>query len=131
MSRLTLLAMCLCAILAIAFASPLPSNTTVDQSTGSYSGIATYFDVGLGACGHTDTNADHIVALGLKHYRGNCNKMIHITNTKNGKTATAKVRDLCESCGLGAGTNIDLAPSVFSSIGAMVLGELDVQWYFM
>jgi hypothetical protein len=25
----------------------------------------------------------------------------------------------------------DLAPSVFSNIGAMVLGELDVHWYFM
>jgi hypothetical protein len=24
----------------------------------------------------------------------------------------------------------DLAPSVFSHIGAMVLGELDVDWYF-
>jgi hypothetical protein len=24
---------------------------------------ATYFDVGLGACGHTDKNADHIVAV--------------------------------------------------------------------
>ena len=81
MSRLTLLSMFFCAILAIAFASPLPSNTTVEQ--GSYSGIvslcfaltscahwltctnlqATYFEVGLGACGHTDSNGEHIVAV--------------------------------------------------------------------
>ena len=37
--------------------------------------------------------------MGLNHYRGKCNEMIHVTNTDNGKTVTAKIRDLCESCG--------------------------------
>ena len=32
--------------------------------------------------------------------------MIHVTNTKNGKTVTAKVRDLCESCSHGTGNNV-------------------------
>jgi len=39
MSRLTLLLMSFCAILAIAFASPLPSNATAEQSKGGYAGI--------------------------------------------------------------------------------------------
>lgn len=84
----------------------------------------TWFDVGLGACGDTDTNSAKIVAISSKIYGtgGNCNQVrslrspakaadcadlfppsrsqwMQITNTANGKTAYGKVRDECPGCG--------------------------------
>ena len=36
--------------------------------------------------------------MGENHYKGSCNRWIHVKNTDNGKTVTAKIRDLCVSC---------------------------------
>ena len=86
MSALAFIFISLCAIITITFASPLPFNATAvataqlakrTDHTGKVSSFcflsltdgslydlqATYFDVGLGACGHVDSNNDHIVAV--------------------------------------------------------------------
>ncbi|KIM89189.1 hypothetical protein PILCRDRAFT_813101 [Piloderma croceum F 1598] len=133
MSRLALLCMFLCTIFAITFASPLPFNATATATaelakrTNHY-GTATYFDAGLGACGYHDTGSDHIVAMGINHYKGYCNRWIQVTNTDNGKTVTAKIRDLCESC--ADSNRIDMSTSAFSAIGAKSEGVLNVVWHY-
>jgi hypothetical protein len=84
--------------------------------------------------------------MGLNHYKGYCNRWIHVTNTDNGKTVTAKIRDLCESCkdsnriGMPLYPQfcmttliilyLDLSPSAFSQIGAKSKGVLNVKWHY-
>jgi hypothetical protein len=88
---------------------------------------ATWYNVGLGACGYTDKNSDAVVALAQPNWGGgsHCNQVrstpflagfcdtlglitlslgqkIQITNPKNGKVSTATVRDLCPGCGSGS-----------------------------
>jgi len=135
MPRVALLLLSLCAIFATIFAFPVNHdldhlelfNATSKRSI--YAGTSTYYYVGLGACGYQDVDSSHIVALGQNHYTGSCNRWIHVLNTSNGKTVTAQVRDLCESC-----TNsdrIDLSPSAFQTIGPESEGVLPVQWYYI
>jgi hypothetical protein len=86
--------------------------------------------------------------LGENHFKGFCNKWIHVTNTQTGKSITAKVRDECVSC---KGTNnigmflctsdiaaifmilmlaSDLSPSAFDAIGPKAQGVLPVVWHY-
>lgn len=87
---------------------------------------ATWFNVGLGACGYQNKDSDYIVALAQPDWdnKSHCNKVrstpffagfggtsdivtlslaqkLQITNPKNGRTKTATVRDLCPSCPSG------------------------------
>lgn len=77
---------------------------------------ATYFDAGLGACGHTDNNNVPLVALSTKIYNKKlCNQVsvlsrsvpatsqiapqiVEIKYPKTGKTAKVPVRDACPGC---------------------------------
>jgi hypothetical protein len=86
--------------------------------------------------------------MGINHYKGYCNRWIHVTNTDNGKTVTAKIRDLCESCAdsnrIGEllcfvfylqGMTLmilasDMSTSAFSAIGAESKGVLNVVWHY-
>ncbi|KAI0786875.1 Non-catalytic module family EXPN protein [Abortiporus biennis] len=95
-----------------------------------HTGRGTWFDVGLGACGFTDVDSSHIVAISHEVYGsgGNCNQWMHITNNANGKSVYALTRDECMGCG---SNDVDLSPSAFSSIGNLDTGVLDVTWHYM
>ena len=56
--------------------------------------------MGLGACGYTNVNSDHIVAISHDIYGdgGNCNQWMEVTNDANGKTVYVQTRDECMSC---------------------------------
>ncbi|KAJ1309514.1 hypothetical protein OPQ81_006288 [Rhizoctonia solani] len=90
-------------------------------------GTATWFNTGLGACGKVSNDNQLIVALGPGAYQNGkmCGKTITIKNTKNGKSTTAKVMDLCPSCG---GNNLDLSPAAFKKLGSLSTGVLNVSW---
>lgn len=96
-----------------------------DASAASYSGQMTYFNPGLGACGQTNTDSDAVAAVSSAVYNsgGACNKVATIHY--NGKTATARVVDLCPSCATG---NIDVSPSVFQDLSPLSAGRVDVTW---
>jgi len=112
-------------------ASPVPSNATEGalEKRATYHGKATYFTPGLGACGYHDGSNDMILAISGAIYGkgGNCNKLITITNTANGKTAVAKTRDMCPTCPSG---NLDLSPAVFKKLGTLDKGVLPISWHF-
>ncbi|GFZ50494.1 hypothetical protein JCM24511_08251 [Saitozyma sp. JCM 24511] len=116
------------ALSTLAIAAPAPAAEVKRQSN---SGQATYFEVGLGACGWTNTDSDSIVALNAAQYSGgaDCGKSITITNTDNGQTATATIVDECPGCGSGS---LDLSPSLFSTLtnGDMGLGVFPITWSF-
>jgi hypothetical protein len=107
------------------FSAPLAENST---PKGDSSGRGTWFDVGLGACGHTSVNSDFIVALPASNYDGgsHCGDKIKITS--NGKSQYATVEDLCPSCAEGA---LDMSPSLFEYFASLGTGVISVQWEFV
>ncbi|OCF37339.1 hypothetical protein I317_06959 [Kwoniella heveanensis CBS 569] len=100
----------------------------------THDGQATYFNVGLGACGWTNVDSDYIVAVnseqyGLNGYGGNCGQWLTITNTDNGKSVKAYVADECPTCSWGS---LDLSPKVFSDLtdGNFDLGVFPISWHY-
>ncbi|EJT98753.1 hypothetical protein DACRYDRAFT_24322 [Dacryopinax primogenitus] len=103
-----------------AHAYPVYTTEVVDPNT-AISGRATWFYVGLGACGYTDTDLDWIVALNEPQYTGSaCNRFLVVENTQSGATAVAKVRDMCPGCAEGS---LDMSPDLFKAISTEGLGE--------
>ncbi|KAG8716206.1 hypothetical protein FRC11_007380 [Ceratobasidium sp. 423] len=92
-------------------------------------GKATWFNTGLGACGKVSNDKQLIVALGPGAYQNGkmCGKTITIKNTKNNMSTTAKVMDLCPTCG---SNNLDLSPAAFAKLGSLSTGVLSVSWNF-
>jgi len=104
---------------------------TLATSATVHSGTATWFEVGLGACGYTDQDSDFIVALAQPDWgnKANCNKKLQITNSKNGRVKTATVRDLCPSCPSG---NLDLSPGLFVALADdLDLGVFTMTWKYV
>jgi len=129
MLRLTVLAAAVCVFSTAAFSSPVSGTANIGKR--EYSGQATWFDVGLGACGITNTNDQLVVALSSLIYDGGeyCFTNIQITNTANGVTQTGEVVDKCPGCGE---YDIDLSPSLFEALGAdLSQGVIQVEWEFV
>ncbi|KAJ3506518.1 hypothetical protein NLJ89_g6822 [Agrocybe chaxingu] len=98
----------------------------------AYWGRATWYYDGVGACGGWNMNADYVVALAPSEYYnngGHCNKMIRDTRRiDQGRSITAKVVDLCPSCGSGA---IDLSLAAFQALAPLEMGVINVEWDFI
>ncbi|KAG2123347.1 RlpA-like double-psi beta-barrel-protein domain-containing protein-containing protein [Suillus cothurnatus] len=133
MYRLTTVLITLCTILFTVLAAPLRLDGTATMSLEkriTHTGEGTWFEVGTGACGYTDTDDDPIVAISTGIYGdgGNCNQWIYITNTDNGQSAYGKTRDECESCDSGS---LDMSPSLFEELSTLDTGEIPISWHFM
>ncbi|KAJ1034999.1 hypothetical protein NDA18_000604 [Ustilago nuda] len=109
------------------------NNTSAwsSQATwGHYSGQATYYAPGLGACGWRNGEADYIVAISASLFdsfgRDNPNKNAacghKIAATYGGKTITVSVADRCVSCALG---DLDFTSTGFSQFADKSQGRLD------
>ncbi|KIY46512.1 hypothetical protein FISHEDRAFT_47203, partial [Fistulina hepatica ATCC 64428] len=94
----------------------------------TYSGQATYFEVGLGACGWTSVDSDHIVALATPDYDGgaHCGATVSISDS-SGTSATATVADECPSCSSG---DLDMSPSLFQVFEDLSVGVFPITWSF-
>jgi hypothetical protein len=112
--------------------SSAPAATTSAASGGvsggmaasgtEYSGELTWYDVGLGACGFTNVDGDHIVAISHtifdSYSTGNpntnplCGKYVSIQG-KDGQTHQAKVVDRCVGCVEG---DLDLSHEFFNTV---------------
>ncbi|KAI9627353.1 hypothetical protein H4Q26_017451 [Puccinia striiformis f. sp. tritici PST-130] len=108
------------------------NGTPVSQEKGShlalrFTGHATYFAPGTGACGATNSGSDYIVAMNQAQYAGGslCQKTVSIKNEASGKSVQAKVVDKCPGCAFGS---LDLSPTVFSALGDMSAGVLPISW---
>ncbi|KAI1495180.1 RlpA-like double-psi beta-barrel-protein domain-containing protein-containing protein [Biscogniauxia mediterranea] len=113
---------------AVGYAAAAPVASPSSASTGTtFTGDITYYTPGLGACGSTSTDTEHVVALASSQFSGSdpCGKTIEIT--KDGKTTTATVVDKCPSCAEGA---IDVSSTVFESIADLSVGRTTVTWKF-
>ncbi|EST06516.1 Barwin-like endoglucanase [Kalmanozyma brasiliensis GHG001] len=104
-----------------------PSNLTKRGPT--YSGRATYYAAGLGACGGYNSGSDFIVALNAAQY-GNmgqrsswCGRTIAITY--NGNTQYAQVADACPSCPYGG---LDMSEGLFKAFAPTSVGVFQMSW---
>lgn len=97
----------------------------------STTGRATFYDVGLGNCGWTNSGSENVVALNTAQYGSTSQKSSHcgqtITINHNGKSEQATIVDSCPTCPYGA---LDLSKSLFSKLtdGNMGLGETQISW---
>lgn len=98
------------------------------QARKSYSGDATYYDVGLGSCGDTNSDSELVAALsedlmGSGSDSEYCGKSIKIKGESG--SVTVKVVDTCPSCGAG---DIDLSSTAFKKLGELSKGVLPISW---
>ncbi|KAF4611936.1 hypothetical protein D9613_003897 [Agrocybe pediades] len=95
---------------------------------GKFHGRATWYYAGIGACGDWNDDGDHIVALSPIEFAGGtkCGKMIRVHY--QGRSVTARIVDLCPSCGW---TGIDLSTSAFRALAPLDEGVLHAVWEYL
>lgn len=95
------------------------------RGDGSFTGRATYYSTGIGACGHTNTDSEFVVALNANQYDASdwCGKKIKITFGK--KTKTAVIMDKCPGCSFGS---LDMSPALFSYFASLDVGVFYMSW---
>ncbi|SAL99166.1 hypothetical protein [Absidia glauca] len=88
------------------------------------SGDATYYTVGLGSCGKTNSDSEMVVALsGDIMKKSKCGSTIHVKSASG--SVTVKVVDTCPGCGA---SDIDLSPAAFKKLGKLSQGRIHVTW---
>ncbi|KAI9225850.1 MAG: riboflavin-aldehyde forming enzyme, partial [Piptocephalis tieghemiana] len=98
------------------------------------SGQGTYYDVGLGSCGQTNSNSDMVAAMNAPQYDGgagltrragssSCGKKLCVSGPKGQTTVT--VVDKCPGCSSG---DLDLSPSAFNQIADPSQGRVPITW---
>jgi hypothetical protein len=115
-----------------------PQSTAGSPSymTGTQTGQGTWYSTGLGACGITNNDNQHICALSHLLYDtypgytgGNPNNNPlcgrQITVHYGGKSVDLTVTDRCAACLI---TDVDMSPSGFSSIADPGLGRIPIEW---
>ncbi|KAI8969827.1 hypothetical protein BDB01DRAFT_751034 [Pilobolus umbonatus] len=100
-----------------------------------FAGIGTFYDVGSGSCGETDTNTEFVVAMNSIQMKNGvnpnmnplCAHMVYITGSTG--TATAKIVDTCPSCASGS---LDMSPSLFQKVcGTLSIGVCKIKWDYL
>ncbi|CUA71128.1 hypothetical protein RSOLAG22IIIB_09342 [Rhizoctonia solani] len=132
----------------LAGVAALPTNITESaiaarsiNPSGTHVGQLTYFSIGLGACGWTNTDTEWVAAISHELYDnwpgytgGNPNNNPVCTTphtadiTYGGKTIRVGIVDRCEGCALW---DVDLSPSAFQQFAPLASGRLyGATWHF-
>lgn len=110
------------------------ASSTGSGSGQTFSGDATYYSPGLGACGETNTDSDFIAALNKDQW-GNpsnpndspfCGKQVKIN--RGSKSVTVTITDKCPGCNYG---DLDLSPAAFDQIADEAEGRVPITWEFL
>jgi len=117
--------------------APPPASNLPSFLVGTQTGQGTFYATGLGACGITNSDSDHIAAVShllfdaFPNYNGvnpNSNPICgrKVTATYQGKSVTVSITDRCTGCAL---TDLDFSPSAFGELADFSLGRLSgVKW---
>ncbi|KAG9046377.1 hypothetical protein FS837_004553 [Tulasnella sp. UAMH 9824] len=101
----------------------------VHQHQKRFNGRATWYDVGLGACGDYNGPSDYIVALNSHQLDTSvyppvqCGRKVRITY--EGKSAVATVKDECPGCPFGA---LDMSKGLFTHFTGLGTGVFYMDW---
>ncbi|GAB5589201.1 hypothetical protein Unana1_04101 [Umbelopsis nana] len=100
-----------------------PAGTVERRST--FSGDGTYYTVGLGSCGKTNSDSQMVAALNAPQMGSNkyCGKSATVTGPNGSVTVT--IVDTCPECASGS---LDLSPAAFQKIGDMSAGRIKISW---
>ncbi|RXK40017.1 hypothetical protein M231_02657 [Tremella mesenterica] len=96
-------------------------------------GEAIEYNPGFGACGGLNGPGDFVVALNAakfdEDHGGNCDQVVSITNSENGRQAVATVVDRC-FCG---NDGLALSPSLllYLNNGNPKEDKLPIHWHFL
>ncbi|KAM3082067.1 hypothetical protein ACMFMG_004519 [Clarireedia jacksonii] len=110
-------------------AAPAVSPNEPELVRRANAGDLTYYDVGLGACGWTNTDSQMVVALshGLMGTQSNgnpnCGKKIKVSY--GGKSVVVEVVDKCMGCNT---YDLDLSPAAFSALAPESAGRIKGTW---
>ncbi|KLO09596.1 plant expansin [Schizopora paradoxa] len=126
------------ALVGLALGSPI-ANATSLVARQVYTGDATYYAPGLGACGETDGPNDFIAAASyilFDSYPGagpnpNLNPICgrSITANANGNTVSVRITDRCAGC-QGEG-DLDFSPAAFQQLAPLSVGRIHgMTWSF-
>lgn len=112
-----------------AAAAAAQTSTSSSGGAGAHTGQLTYYDVGLGSCGYTNTDSEAVVAMavGLMDKATMCGKSVSVTY--GGVTKTAKIVDTCMGCADG---NLDMSPTLFEAFAPLTSGRVSgATWSFV
>ncbi|KAI9225355.1 MAG: RlpA-like double-psi beta-barrel-protein domain-containing protein-containing protein, partial [Piptocephalis tieghemiana] len=112
--------------------APAAAAPASAPAAGTYSGDATYYTPGLGACEATNTASDHIAALNSPQF-GNWARYLNSPFCVNtcalvkGPKGQVKVKivDRCPECKRG---DLDLSPAAFDLIADAAKGRVEISW---
>jgi hypothetical protein len=114
-----------------------PAGNLPSFMVGTQTGQGTFYATGLGACGITNKDTDHIAAVshllfdnfpGYAGVNPNNNPLCGrtVTATYKGKSTVVALTDRCTGCAV---TDLDFSPRAFSDLADFALGRLDgVTW---
>ncbi|KAI8635950.1 RlpA-like double-psi beta-barrel-protein domain-containing protein-containing protein, partial [Parasitella parasitica] len=93
----------------------------------SMSGGATFYSVGLGSCGYSNSDDEMVAALSMSLMGGAnselCGKSITVTSSSG--SVTLKVVDSCPGCSKG---DVDMSEAAFKMLGDPAQGRIPVTW---
>lgn len=123
--------------------SPKPASSNGGHQpsymAGTQTGQGTYYGTGLGACGITNNDGQHIAAVshllfdtypGYDGANPNQNPVCgqKVTATYQGKSVDVTITDRCVGCAI---TDLDFSPSAFSEIADQSLGRISgMKWHW-
>ncbi|KNE72192.1 hypothetical protein AMAG_16678 [Allomyces macrogynus ATCC 38327] len=139
MHSTSILSLALLALVAVVSAAPQPvftgearmalfakAHTPATPLFKRYSGDATFYDVGLGSCGVTNSNGEQVVAVNAaqmnKALCGTC-----VSLSYGNKQGCAKIVDTCPGCKSG---DLDLSPATFHVFNEDSVGRFQLSWSF-
>ncbi|CAG8572336.1 6103_t:CDS:1 [Ambispora gerdemannii] len=115
----------------------VPTTPPSNPSTSKYSGKATFYNPGLGACGTDANDNSMVVAIPAPNFdpmipNGNpnkntlCGKRVRIYS--GNKFVDGVVVDRCPVCKFG---DIDLSPAMFNQLAEPEKGFIYVEWMYL
>lgn len=138
---------------AAAAAAPVATTAVSSTSAGIYSGEATYYELGLTACGQTYADTDYVAAISylLFDQNGTANpnskrlepclprgKLTRIDNPHCGRrirvyrgSASVDVTIVDRCAGCEGQYNVDLSPVAFQTLATEAEGRVDVTWSYI
>ncbi|CAG8654864.1 12315_t:CDS:1 [Dentiscutata erythropus] len=108
-----------------------PRSNLTKRNSGEF----TFYGVGLGACGKTNSDSELVCAISTDLFGsspgGNSNKNPNcgrtITATFGGKSVDLTVVDVCEGCKTD---DVDMSPTGFDRLAAASAGRIKGTWEF-
>ncbi|KAI9004892.1 RlpA-like double-psi beta-barrel-protein domain-containing protein-containing protein [Phycomyces nitens] len=107
----------------------------LNRQSGSFSGSGTYYNVGPGSCGETNSDTEMVVAVNIgqmdngpnPNNNPHCQKMVSIKGARG--VVKARVVDTCPGCSEGG---LDMSPALFQRVcGDLGRGRCDIEWHYL